>query len=651
MIIHLKNLLKKNKLINKFIESKNLFLKEINENNDETIGNLLWLDKLNLIKLFWLKDYFLKNNPLNYQDEYTNIEHLYIKHPIIFDNEFIAKLYMKTKGRIFYFFSSWSEDLIMKLIQFEDEHMFSFNFLESDYPLDKPTLITVSKGKEIPDYLRKRNLNFTDFIPENLYIETEYNKEKIKKFYPKYMYLLDEYPSLKELKKRSLKTLQLYNKEEIKKMKVYDWDRECQIYFLSNLFSNKEISNKDFEIFSSIIKKSKYCDSDFYSEIISRINNNFIQSEYVDFSLLNDEMKIRIYDKFPILKLFRTSTTENAENLESFVKDILNTYYELKKDRNYWNITDSQLRYLRNNLEDILWEKEFLYLKENKEILKEIIYINPDIYIYKYFKGKYDKDLLDYVSNLNIYKFDYISNEIDRNSRFRFEDIDIGLKIVEESFEIDLREKYINKRDFCSFIKNKKIFALKTVIDIFNDRRIDFSITEKLLNFYPKLLKEEAFVMDIKNIEIIENFLKKYPENYRYLYEKTLLRNETTINVIKSCEENIEYIPAIKLREKSLYKELIKGNKYFLKPILKKLKYDYLIGKYGCKKIDLEEFNNLLYNEFKRNNDAFYINFLPEDIIEALIIKDEIDFSNIKDKKVRRNLSKIYVDLKESEII
>ena len=64
MIIHLKNLLKKNKLINKFIESKNLFLKEINENNDETIGNLLWLDKLNLIKLFWLKDYFLKNNLL-----------------------------------------------------------------------------------------------------------------------------------------------------------------------------------------------------------------------------------------------------------------------------------------------------------------------------------------------------------------------------------------------------------------------------------------------------------------------------------------------------------------------------------------------------------------------------------------------------------
>ena len=229
----------------------------------------------------------------------------------------------------------------------------------------------------------------------------------------------------------------------------------------------------------------------------------------------------------------------------------------------------------------------------------------------------------------------------------------MGLKIIEESFEIDLGDKCINKKDFCSFIKNKntKKFTLKTIIDIFNDKRTKASIIENLLNFYPKLLKEEAFVMEVKNIEIIENFLKKYPENYRYLYEKTLLRNETTINVIRSCEENIKYIPAIKLREKSLYKELIRVNKYFLKPILKKLKYDYLISRYGCKKIDLEEFNTLLYNEFKRNDDAFYINFLPEDIIEALIIKDEIDFSNIKDKKVRRNLSKIYVDLKESEII
>lgn len=648
MILKLRSLIRKNnKLLTKYLERKDLFLKEINEKYEKTIENKLWFEQLNLIKLFWLKDYFLKNTPHSYENEYKNINYLYRKHPFIFNNEFISKLYIKTKGRIFYFFSTWSEDLIMKLIQIEDENMFHIFSLENNKAKNK----LEKEGCLLELNVREEFLHFTDFIPENLYIETEYNKEKIKKFYPKYMYLLDEYPSLKELKKRSPKTLQLYNKKEIKKMKVYDWDRECQIYFLSNLFNNKEISNEDFEIFSSIIKKSKYYGSDFYSEIISRINNNFIQSEYVDFSLLNDEMRIRIYDKFPILKLFRTSTTENAENLESFVKDILNAYYELKKDRNYWNITDSQLRYLRNNLEDILWEREFLYLKENRKVLKEIIYIDPDFYIYKYFKGKYDKDLLGYVSNLNIYKFDYISNEIDRNSRFRFEDIDIGLKIVEESFEIDLREKYINKRDFCSFIKNKKIFALKTVIDIFNDRRIDFSITEKLLSFYPKLLKEEAFVMDIKNIEIFENFLKKYPEYYKYLYEKTLLRNETTIEIIKNFEENIKYIPAIKLRERSLYKELIRGNKYFLKPILKKLKYDYLISKYGCKKIDLKEFNTLLYNEFKRNNDAFYINFLPEDIIEALIIKDEINFSNIKNKKVRRNLSKIYVDLKESEII
>ncbi len=648
MILKLRSLIRKNnKLLTKYFERKDLFFKEINEKYAKTIENKLWLEQLNLIKLFWLKDYFLKNTPHSYENEYKNINYLYRKHPFIFNNEFISKLYIKTKGRIFYFFSKWSEDLIMKLIQIEDENMFNIFTLENNKSKNK----LEKKGRLWELNEREEFLHFTDFIPENLYIETEYNKEKIKKFYPKYIYLLDEYPSLKELKKRSPKTLQSYNKKESKKMKVYDWDRECQVYFLSNLFSNKEISNEDFEIFSSIIEESKYYGSDFYSEIISHINNNFIQNEYIDFSLLNDEMRIRIYDKFPILKLFRTSTTENAENLESFVKDILNTYYELKKDRNYWNITDSQLRYLRNNLEDILWEKEFLYLKENREVLKEIIYIDPDIYIYKYFKGKYDKDLLGYVSNLNIYKFDYINNEIDRNSRFRFEDVDSGLKIVEESFEIDLREKYINKRDFCSFIKNKKIFALKTVIDIFNDRRIDFSITEKLLNFYPKLLKEEAFVMDINNIKIFEDFLKKHPENYKYLYEKTLLRNETTIEIIKKFEENIKYIPAIKLREKSLYKELIRENKYFLKPILKKLKYDYLISKYGCKKIDLKEFNTLLYNEFKRNNDAFYINFLPEDIIEALIIKDEIDFSNIKDKKVRRNLSKIYVDLKESEII
>ena len=519
MILKLRNLIRKdNKLLTKYFERKNLFLKEINEKYEKTIENKLWLEQLNLIKLFWLKDYFLKNTPRSYENEYKNIDYLYRRHPFIFNNEFISKLYIKTKGRIFYFFSTWSEDLIIKLIQIEDENMFNIFSLENNKTKNK----LEKEGCLLELNVREEFLHFTDFIPENLYIETEYNKEKIKKFYPKYIYLLDEYPSLKELRKRSPKTLQSYNKKEIKKMKVYDWDRECQIYFLSNLFSNKEISNKDFEIFSSIIKKSKYFGSDFYSEIISRINNNFIQNEYVDFSLLNDEMRIRIYDKFPILKLFRTSTTENAKNLESFVKDILNTYYELKKDRNYWNITDSQLRYLRNNLEDILWEREFLYLKENREVLKEIIYIDPDIYIYKYFKGKYDKDLLGYVSNLNIYKFDYISNEIDRNSRFRFEDIDMGLKIIEESFEIDLREKYINKRDFCSFIKNKKIFALKTVINIFNDRRIDFSITEKLLNFYPKLLKEEAFVMDIKNIEIFEDFLKKYPEYYKYLYEKTL---------------------------------------------------------------------------------------------------------------------------------
>lgn len=648
MILKLRNLIRKdNKLLTKYFERKNLFLKEINEKYEKTIENKLWLEQLNLIKLFWLKDYFLKNTPRSYENEYKNIDYLYRRHPFIFNNEFISKLYIKTKGRIFYFFSTWSEDLIIKLIQIEDENMFNIFSLENNKTKNK----LEKEGCLLELNVREEFLHFTDFIPENLYIETEYNKEKIKKFYPKYIYLLDEYPSLKELRKRSPKTLQSYNKKEIKKMKVYDWDRECQIYFLSNLFSNKEISNKDFEIFSSIIKKSKYFGSDFYSEIISRINNNFIQNEYVDFSLLNDEMRIRIYDKFPILKLFRTSTTENAKNLESFVKDILNTYYELKKDRNYWNITDSQLRYLRNNLEDILWEREFLYLKENREVLKEIIYIDPDIYIYKYFKGKYDKDLLGYVSNLNIYKFDYISNEIDRNSRFRFEDIDMGLKIIEESFEIDLREKYINKRDFCSFIKNKKIFALKTVINIFNDRRIDFSITEKLLNFYPKLLKEEAFVMDIKNIEIFEDFLKKYPEYYKYLYEKTLLRNETTIEIIKNFEENIKYIPAIKLREESLYKKLIKENKYFLKPILKKLKYDYLIYRYNGKKFDLEDFKNLLYNEFKKNDDAYYLNFLPEETIEALFIKGEINFKNITDKKTKRNLSKIYMYLKEDEII
>ena len=100
-----------------------------------------------------------------------------------------------------------------------------------------------------------------------------------------------------------------------------------------------------------------------------------------------------------------------------------------------------------------------------------------------------------------------------------------------------------------------------------------------------------------------------------------------------------------------MYKKLIKENKYFLKPILKKLKYDYLIYRYNGKKFDLEDFKNLLYNEFKKNDDAYYLNFLPEETIEALFIKGEINFKNITDKKTKRNLSKIYMYLKEDEII
>lgn len=622
-------------LVRKIREYKNNFYKKIYGNNKETIENLDWLIGLNLRDTFCLKSYFLENTPTNFDTEYKYIGHLLVEHPIIFNNNFLAKLYLKTKGRIFLFLDDieFTESLVMELIREEEKYL-----------NEKMTLAIETKNIDELDEIHKFR-HFTEFLPKDFYFKQDYNVREIKEVYEKYFYLIEMNPSLKKLKKENPSSLRYdLNKDKLERMNVINWAEDAQVYFISNLLNtNENVSLDNLQLFWYLIDKSIYSGASFYLKVLRNIDKNFLlEDKFYDYTeeLLDKDSKLEIMEKFPNLYLLDENTYKE-NNLEKILDKISKAYdFQNRKCK----LSLEEMRLLRDFLDVGLSENDFFRKSENTnnlDLLGKIYEIDYSQYALRYNQNKYTKETIEKINSLHriMAKDEFLRLKDNDKNEYAFEIFSeaINIDYIENNIttkDIENLRNYIASNQALFYVTKKKLWDAK----ISNEFKIDV-----ILSKYPQFLSIEGITNAINPQDIIKKFLLLHPSYYKY-YKKEM-DEEFIYKLIDIYPDNMKYINKNNLKNMDFIKKLIYRDKNFLKDILTKTKY--------IKNIELntEEISDMVYNEFKRSEDSFYLYFLPDEILEALLIKEEINLKNIKEKRTRRKLSKIYIELKEEGVV
>lgn len=550
--------------------------------NEEFRKTLSFLDALS-IKLWYAIE-----GPSNYK-VFTGIAYLTKQFPKLFNKNYIAKLFILTKGRIHYEFEAdyFDEEFLMKL-------------LKKEYFLPK----------EEKQYYKNYVLDYISIFPEDFKVLKKKNIKKIKKHYIEYIYFLP-WPFDIELFKKYFKKGYSLNYQKIDKMKLYNQKKELQ-FFLINTYP-------DFLI--NFLKYSKYSGYDFFKEISSKLYTNFlpINLEESNFYFTEKEL-LDLYSIYPNLRLQDKSIYLDSNLFGKTLDIIIKEYFTIKKEVIYCKLSDEELDFLSCTIDETAENMKIDFEKLlNISIMKNLILLNPDFFVFSFFKNKYSPSILTYLQSIP--KIKCINTSI---NSMNFE------ALFKRAIEIDLEENDLTENISNFLYKYNSTFFLQACHKYICHQSLNIEEANNLVLNVPAIINEDN-IFNILNIETISSILKEKPYIYKYLNTENKLKLN---NLMVFQETNIKYIPIEILKINSFNAELISTNKYLLMTILKRLS--------TVKNYSFEYLREKILNEFLRSENEEYLLYLDDEAIETLIFLKKLDFNNLKNKKVIKKIRKIY---------
>ncbi|CRG99701.1 conserved Plasmodium protein, unknown function [Plasmodium relictum] len=345
--------------------------------------------------------------------------------------------------------------------------------------------------------------------------------------------------------------------------------------YISNLFN---INNKEVDLIKNI---SIYKNNDFNgcNIFFESLNKSVTSSELFIFNKDNEYNKYIFTDNYYDFLLYMSYADEEEKgyiNYNDYINDLPKYLYELKKNREYFNIINLDDLVLYKQLIYVCYENElnFMYdcfLSEFKKFdvgnsgyihrnqLKKILQKNDHIISRQEYK------LLLHIFDFNDDNYVYYKNIKEIILRLRFEGIKNSI------FERDqkLLQKYLCEELIKNNLKNKKkihIFDCKNILDFCDKIYLNKNIIHIILsslNFDENLELDVTFFLQV-SITIIINCIKL--ENMHMIYniitdekeKKEEVQNNESNHACKRKKDNKKTekanIPALELVERTLTK-------------------------------------------------------------------------------------------------